>query len=186
MDITAEELLTRDLDATHRALIAIARTLGDYVRHLLAPVAAGGPGLDGIFYAVTGTANTDLLGRARFEEFSRPYDRQVLEAVGDGLVVLHTCGAESHPEWFADERIDALHWDQFQPGNPQLDAPFGTTVVGGVNKDLFAVDADRTQVAAQLEATLEAAPDRPFLLAPSCTVPTPADGDSLRLLREAR
>jgi uroporphyrinogen decarboxylase len=41
-------------------------------------------------------------------------------------------------------------------------------------------------VAAQLDATLGAALQRPFLLAPSCTIPTPADPDSLRRLRDAR
>ncbi|WOQ16928.1 uroporphyrinogen decarboxylase family protein [Raineyella sp. W15-4] len=182
---SADELLTSDPAATHRALAAIARTLGDYARRLVAPVAAGGAGLDGIFYAVTGTANSDLVARELFEEFSRPYDRQVLDAVGDGLVVLHTCGADSHPEWFTDDGVDALHWDQFLPGNPQLDTPFGVTVVGGANKDLFGVDGDPAEVAAQLAATLAAAPDRPFLLAPSCTVPTPADPAALRQLRDA-
>ena len=182
---SADELLTSDPAATHRALAAIAQTLGDYARHLVAPVSAGGAGLDGIFYAVTGTANSGLIEPQAFEQFSRPYDRQVLDAVGDGLVVLHTCGPDSHPEWFTDHRIDALHWDQFQPGNPPLDTPFGVTVVGGANKDLFGVDADHAAVAAQLAATLSAATDRPFLLAPSCTVPTPADAAALQQLRDA-
>lgn len=67
-------------------------------------------------------------------------------------------------------RLDALHWDQFQPGNPPLDTPFGVTVVGGANKELFGIGADHASVAAQLGATLAARPDRPFLLAPSCTI----------------
>jgi uroporphyrinogen decarboxylase len=183
---THDDLLRSDPEGVHAALAAIAQTLADYVAHLLAPVEAGGAGLDGIFYAVTGTASSGHLDRATFDGFSRPYDRQVLDAVAGGLTVLHTCRADSHPEWFAEERIDALHWDQFLPGNPALDADVGVTVVGGVNNELFAVGVDRTAVAAQLTATLLAAPDRPFLLAPSCTIPTPADPDSLRLLRDAR
>ncbi len=199
----ADDLLTADPDATHAALAAIARTLGDYARLLVTPVARGGAGLDGIFYAVTGTANSGVVSRENFERFSTPYDRQVLDAIHGpgtadeprGLVVLHTCGPDAHPEWFADPRIDALHWDQFLPGNPPLDTAFGLTAVGGANKDLFALDpdhtvadraaADPTTVDAQLAATLAAAPDRPFLLAPSCTVPTPADPDALRRLRAA-
>ncbi|WOP19700.1 uroporphyrinogen decarboxylase family protein [Raineyella sp. LH-20] len=184
VEFSADELLTSDPAATHQALAAIAQTLSDYARHLTSPITAGGSGLDGIFYAVTGTANNGLIEERAFEEFSRPYDQQVLDAVGDSLVVLHTCGPDSHPERFTDLRIDALHWDQFQPGNPPLDTPVGVTVVGGANKDLFGVDADPTAVAAQLGATLAAAPDRPFLLAPSCTVPTPAAADALKRLRE--
>lgn len=184
--LTRDDLLRSDPKLAHAALAAIAQTLADYVALLVAPVADGGAGLDGIFYAVTGTASGDFFDSRTFEEYSGAYDRKVVEAVGDRVVVLHTCRADSHPEWFSDYPIDALHWDQFQPGNPALDTDFGVTVVGGVNNELFAVGGDRTQVAAQLDATLAAAPTRPFLLAPSCTIPTPADPDSLRLLRDAR
>ncbi|HET7725169.1 MAG TPA: uroporphyrinogen decarboxylase family protein [Propionibacteriaceae bacterium] len=183
---THHDLLHADPELTRSALDAIARTFADYVAALLAPVAEGGAGLDGIFYAVTGTASAGHFDKAEFDAYSRPYDRLVLDAVGDGLVVLHTCRADSHPEWFADYGADALQWDQFQPGNPALDTDLGLTVVGGVNNELFAVGADHTEVAAQLDATLAAAPARPFLLAPSCTIPTPADPDSLRRLREAQ
>lgn len=180
-----DDLLRSDPDGVRIALTAIAQTLADYVSALLAPVEAGGAGLDGIFYAVTGTASSGYLDRDAFHEFSRPYDQQVLAAVADGLVVLHTCRADSHPEWFADYRVDALHWDQFQPGNPALDANLGVPVVGGVNSQLFGVGADQTAVADQLDATLAAAPGRPFLLAPSCTIPTPADPAALQRLRQA-
>ena len=182
---TRDDLLRTDPELTHTALAAIAQTFADYVALLVAPVDEGGAGLDGIFYAVTGTASGDFFDRQAFEEYSRPYDLQVLEAVGDGLVVFHTCRADSHPEWFTDYRIDALHWDQFQPGNPAIGTDFGVTVVGGVSNELLAVGGDRTEVAAQLEATLAAPLNRPFLLAPSCTIPTPADPDSLRRLRDA-
>ncbi len=181
-----DDLLRSDPEGVRIALAAIAQTLADYVSALLAPTEAGGAGLDGIFYAVTGTASSGYLDRNRFQEFSRPYDQQVLVAVADGLAVLHTCRADSHPEWFADYRIDALHWDQFLPGNPALDVRLGIPVVGGVNNQLFAPGADDGQVADQLEATFAAAPDRPFLLAPSCTIPTPADPEALRRLRQAQ
>ena len=183
---TRDDLLRTDPELAHRALAAIARTFADYVALLLAPVEEGGAGLDGVFYAVTGTASSGYFDKETFDAYSRPYDQQVLDAVGDGLVVLHTCRADSHPEWFTDYRLDALHWDQFQPGNPALDIDLGVTKVGGVNNELFAVGADRTQVTAQLDATLAAPLDRPFLLAPSCTIPTPADPDSLRRLRDAK
>jgi uroporphyrinogen decarboxylase len=183
---THDDLLRTDPELAHSALAAIAQTFADYVALLVAPVEDGGAGLDGIFYAVTGTASSGHFDKETFDAYSRPYDHQVLEAVGDGLVVFHTCRADSHPEWFTGYPVDALHWDQFLPGNPALGTDFGFTVVGGVNNELFAVGGDRTEVAAQLDATLAAAPDRPFLLAPSCTIPTPADPDSLRLLRDAQ
>jgi uroporphyrinogen decarboxylase len=183
---TRHELLRTDPALAHAALAAIAQTFADYVALLVAPVEDGGAGLDGIFYAVTGTASSGYFDKETFDAYSRPFDQVVLDAAGDGLVVLHTCRADSHPEWFSEYTVDALHWDQFQPGNPALDTDFGVTVVGGVNYELLAVGADRSGVAAQLDATLAAPVGRPFLLAPSCTIPTPADPDSLRRLRAAR
>lgn len=183
-------LLTDDPRAAHAALGAIAGTLAGYIRLLLAPLEAGGAGLDGVFYAITGTPNPQLTSPDAFDEFSRPYDHQVLEAAGDSTVVLHTCGPRSHPEWFAHYPVDALHWDRFETGNPPLDADLGNpalTLVTGPHHELFATDSTGSGVAAasQLQETLDTRPGRPFLLAPSCTVPTPADDAALRRLRAA-
>lgn len=182
---TADDLLRAKPDGVRVALAAIAQTFADYVRALLAPIEDGGAGLDGIFYAVTGTASAGYFDEATFAEFSRPFDLQVLGAAAGAPVVLHSCGPHANPEWFTSYPISALHWDQFQPGNPALNAELGLTAVGGVNNTLFAEGADHAQVSAQLAATLAAAPQAPFLLAPSCTIPTPADPESLRLLRDA-
>ncbi len=182
---THDDLLRSDPDGVHAALAAISQTLADYVAALLAPLDQGGAGLDGIFFAVTGTASAGHFTADQFDAYSRQYDRRVLDATGDGVVVFHTCRADSHPEWFADYPIDALHWDQFLPGNPAVATDFGVTPVGGVSYDLFGVGGDRAEVARQLDETLAHGPVRQFLLSPSCTIPTPADPDSLRRLREA-
>lgn len=182
---THDDLLRSDPDGVRTALTAISQTLADYVARLVAPVEDGGAGLDGVFYAVTGTASAGHFTKESFDEFSRSYDLRVLGATGEAAVVFHTCRADSHPEWFADYPIDALHWDQFLPGNPGVATDFGVTAVGGVSYDLFAAGGDRSEVARQLDETLASGPGRPFLLAPSCTVPNPADPESLRKLREA-
>jgi len=178
-------LLTADPAATQAALAAIAKTLADYVRLLLAPVTEGGAALDGIFYAVTGTANEGFLSKAQFDEFSRPYDLTVLEAAADRLRVFHTCRAGSHVDWFADYPVSAVQWDQFLPGNPTISDEVGHPPIGGVSYSLFEPGSDPAEVSRQLAATVEARQGRPFLLAPSCTIPTPADDDLLALLRPA-
>ncbi|MDR1768687.1 MAG: hypothetical protein LBR32_09740 [Propionibacteriaceae bacterium] len=181
-----EDLLTRHQTALNNALGNVADTFAEYVKALLAPVADGGAGLDGIFYAVTGTASDGFLDRADFDAFSRRYDRRVLDAARDGQVVFHTCRADSHPDWFTGLPVDAIQWDQFLPGNPPITADLGgATPVGGVNWELFAPGADLGEVARQAEATIRARTGRPFLLAPSCTIPTPASDEALRVLREA-
>lgn len=182
---TFADLVRSDPDGVRVALTAIAQTLADYVRALLAPPEQGGARLDGIFYAVTGTASAGYFDRNGFAEHSRPHDLTVLAAATAGAAIVHTCGPHAHPEWFTDYPISALHWDQFQPGNPPLETSIAATAVGGVNNQLFAIGSDLTQVDAQLRTALAADLDRPFLLAPSCTIPTPADPASLQRLRDA-
>jgi uroporphyrinogen decarboxylase len=179
------DFLRSDPTAVHAALSAIAQTLADYVAALVGAADADGVGLDGIFYAVTGTASGSYFSQQEFAQYSAPYDSQVLAAAGDSVVVLHTCRADSHPQWFTGYRIDALQWDQFLPGNPPLDVDLGVTPIGGVSNELFAVGADPAPLIAQLEQTLAAGPSRPFLLSPSCTIPTPADPAALQRLRAA-
>src|SRR5699024_8667981 len=57
-------LLTEQRAGVHHALHAIAVTLADYVQEL------GVIGMEGVFYAVTGTAHPGILNEAEFNEFS--------------------------------------------------------------------------------------------------------------------
>jgi uroporphyrinogen decarboxylase len=181
---TLAEMLDHHADETATALTAISDTLADYVTELLKPAAEGGAGLDGLFFAVTGTASAGFLDRARFDRFSRPYDLDVLAAAGGSAVVLHTCRGKSHPDWFADYPVSAVQWDQFLPGNPPVDVEQGHTPIGGPNATLFGPGHDVDEVSRQRAATVESRAGRPFLLAPSCTIPTPASDAALQRLRQ--
>ncbi|MDR1449272.1 MAG: hypothetical protein LBI84_03555 [Propionibacteriaceae bacterium] len=172
------ELLNADRSGLHRALRAVAETLADYVNRLLSPAV----GLDGIFYAVLGTAQSGLLDPAAFHELSRPYDEIVLAAADGAVRILHTCGARSHPEWFINYPVDGVNWDQQAPGNPGLVAPFSRIAVGGVSNELIATGTPAA-VAAQTREALRAAAGRPFLLTPGCAVPIAVPDANLAAFR---
>lgn len=190
---TREEIFG-DKERVKRALKNIADTLADYAARLVAPVEQGGAGLDGIFYAVTGTVSAGFFTRKEYEELSKPYDQIVLNAIRhanpDAVILLHTCREDSHPEWFGHredgEQIDAdiVHWDQYLPGNPDINGEIGAVPVGGANFTKFATDEreDREGIRQQLQDTIAAREGEPFLLAPSCTVPTPAVEEGLEIL----
>ena len=181
----AKELILDQPDAAKRALQAITDTFVEYVHQLVAPVSEEGSGLDGIFFAVTGTASNGYFTKEEFDEFSRPYDLQVLAAAQGKIKVFHTCRMDSHPEWFTDYPVSAIQWDQFMRDNPDITEDLGITPVGGVNFKLFAPGADEAQVRKELDETVSACEGKPFFLAPSCTVPTPASDEALALLRNA-
>lgn len=178
--LTLEELLSADRSGVHQALHAIAHTLAGFVSTLLSPEV----GLDGIFYAVTGTASPALVDETTFRELSRPYDELVLSAASGAHRILHTCGPSSNVQWFDDYPVDAVHWDQHAAGNPDVDLPLRAVPVGGVDHTLFGAH-DHTSVAAQARAALARTQGRPFLLTPACSLPITVDDASLKALRDA-
>lgn len=184
--LTRDELLYANPEAAKKALDAIAHTLADYVKLLVTPVEQGGAGADGIFYAVTGTASRGYFDQDKFKEFSEPYDRIVLAAAGGHVKLLHTCKERSNPDWFSDYPIDALQWDPFLEGNPEITDRFGAVPVSGPDSTLIAQGADLDELRRQVRETIaDRENGKPFLLAPSCTIPPRPGDENLRILREA-
>ncbi|KAB8287767.1 uroporphyrinogen decarboxylase [Bifidobacterium ramosum] len=188
--LTVEDVVLGQSDVAKRALDNIAATLADYAAALVTPTADGGAGLDGVFYAVTGTVSEDYFDDAQYREFSEPYDRIVIDAIRkanpDAVVLLHTCRADSHPDWFDRLGVDLIHWDQYLPGNPKADADLKATVVAGANAPLFASADNVEQIRKEIKGSIALRAGKPFLVAPSCTVPTPAADEALQALSDAR
>lgn len=67
-----------------------------------------------------------------------------------------------------------------------MDADLTAVPVAGAPYDLFAPDGDVEQVRRELAKTIALRTGKPFLLAPSCTVPTPAGDKALQALSDIR
>lgn len=188
--LTRDELVFAHAEEAKKALTNIANTLAAYVSALVTPVEQGGAGLDGIFFAVTGTVSEGYFTKEQYAEFGEPYDRIVLDAIKkanpEAEVLLHTCRAFSNPDWFNDYGVQIVQWDQYLDGNPQVDASLKVVPVGGPSYTDFATNGDAEVVKADIEKVVELRKGKPFLLAPSCTVPTPASEESLKALAAAR
>ena len=160
-------LMKEHPDEVHAALRSITRTLASYAQELTKT------GLYGVFYAATGLSRTGYLTRSEWEEFVRPYDMELIEALKPLKIMVHDCGICCNPEWFADYPIDILHWPESATGNPALNsAPdwLGRiTPMGGVDERPFG--QNRAERIAELtEATLRKMREIPFLLAPDCSI----------------
>ena len=188
--LTRDELVFDHPDEAKKALTNIANTFAAYASALVTPVEQGGAGLDGIFFAVTGTVSEGYFTKEQYSEFGEPYDRIVLDAIKkanpDAEILLHTCRAFSNPNWFEDYGVEIVQWDQYLDGNPQVDTPLKVVPVGGPSYTDFAADGDASVVKADIEEVIKLRAGKPFLLAPSCTVPTPASEESLKALADAR
>ncbi len=176
------KMLAEDREGVHAALRAIATTLASYAAAVLET------GVDGIFYAALGMARTGYFTRDEWDEFVKPYDLVVLEALKPGLMMLHTCGINGNPEWFVDYPIHILHWAESATGNPSLrdsTAWIGRKVpMGGVDERFFGTGAV-AGIAAKAREAVSAMSGRPFILAPDCSVSIHSQEDELRAFRAA-
>lgn len=188
--LTRDELVFEHAEEAKKALTNIANTLAAYAAALVTPAEQGGAGLDGIFFALTGTVSEGYFTKEQYAEFGEPYDRVVLDAIKqanpDAEVLLHTCRAFSNPDWFDDYGVEIVQWDQYLDGNPQIDAQLKVVPVGGPSFTDFAQDGDAQVVKTDIDKVIKLREGKPFLLAPSCTVPTPANDQSLKALADAR
>ena len=175
--LSVKELFSEERSGVHHALHAVALTLADYVEELFKK------GVDGIFYAVTGTAHPQLFTEAAFNEFSRPYDLIVLEAAKNGKNILHTCNVHSQADRFNDYPINGISWDTEAHGNPGLNGNLTHTKVGGVDHKLFGKN-DLDSIRAQAAKALKIMKDQPFSLAPNCSIPITVGDEALRIFRE--
>ena len=160
-------LMKEHPDQVHTALRNITRTLAAYAQELVKT------GIYGVFYAATGLSRTGYLTRAEWEEFVRPYDLELIQALKPLKIMVHDCGIYCNPEWFADYPIDILHWPESATGNPPLNSAPNwlgkITPMGGVDERLFG--QDKAQEIAELTRTsLKKMKEIPFLLSPDCSV----------------
>ncbi|MBM7539956.1 uroporphyrinogen decarboxylase family protein [Amphibacillus cookii] len=176
--IDFHRLLTTHRSEVHQALHAIALTMADYIKELEKS------GVDGLFYATTGTAHPDLFTEAQFNEFSRPYDTIVLQAINPGGRILHTCGAYADPARFNDYPVEGISWDPDATGNPDLSVPLEKVKVAGVDHHIFDTD-DPTSIQLQAKQALSIMEGQPFLLVPNCAVSPDATHQALQSLRDS-
>lgn len=161
------QLFLTDRDRIHKALNAVACTLADFCVELV------NAGADGIFFGAIGWAREGYLTMEEWEEFVRPYDEIVLDAVKEHTVLLHTCGMKSNPQRFVSYPVDAVHWDQCADGNPKIydsGAWIGDrTPMGGINEMLFGTNAAQ-QISRESRAVLHENRKIPFIFVPNCSV----------------
>ncbi|NIA20504.1 MAG: hypothetical protein GWP05_00730 [Anaerolineaceae bacterium] len=163
--------ITDDPTAVHRGLRAITDTFRDFVSLCLEQ------GADGLFFATTHAGTADNFTREQYEEFGRPYDLEILEAVdGAFLNMLHVCKSNAYVRELADYPVQAINWDTNDPTNPTLaDLRFacdGRALVGGLSRELFAVQGAGQALADELAAAREMMGRWPFIVGSTCTIPT--------------
>lgn len=168
------DALRDDPDTVRAALERIADSLEAQARAYL------DAGADGIFYAALGGERT-LFTDGEFEQFIRPLDLRILEAIGEagGLRYLHICKEDVSLDRYRDypaEIVQAgLHSNDF--GLPELRAAFPRAVLvsGFDHTDPVFVTGEDPAAAARAVLEQRAAVTGPVMVGADCSIPDHAE-----------
>jgi uroporphyrinogen decarboxylase len=181
-DDAMREHLRQYPDRVHEALEAITVTFEGFAKACL------DVGVDGIFYATTGWATYDRLTDAEYEEFGRPYDLRVLQAVaGAPCNILHVCRSHNMLWKLMDYPAHAVNWATADPTNPKIGEVWQRNhrpVIGGIDHvgtlQKGTPDAVKGEVQRAVGQTREG-----LLIGPGCSISPQTPEGTLRAARAA-
>lgn len=143
--------------------------------------------VDGIYYAQLG-AEQHRLPREFFDEFIKPYDLMVLEAIKDKKIFLHLCKDNVDFDRFQDYPADVVNW-AIHEGDFSLADGFvafpDKIILGGLDdRSGVLVEGSQTEIAAKIKKIKEEADLSRFILGADCTLPTTIDYERIRFAAE--
>ncbi len=172
------DLLRSHPEEFKKGLEIIAESLRNYVKAVIEVGAAG------VFFSVNG-ATPDLLSKAEFNEFVKPYDLYVLDAVKDTGVfnVAHVHGKNLLFAETTDYPVHAFSWAHLHSWPSLKEAKHMTKacLIGGIDEHLtnmFHPDEIEAQIASALRET----DGERFILGPGCAIPTDMPPEQIDLI----
>ena len=182
---TLVEHLRSAPEQMHAVLRGITDTFVSFVSELR------NAGADGLFFATTHWASSDLLTWAEYEQFGVPYDLEVIRAAeSDAVNLLHVCGSNNYLTHLAKLPYPArmINWDSSDPTNLPLDKALelltDKTLVGGVDYRGWLKRSRPDEMPYFIrELKRQFAPSQ-LIVAPGCAVEAGTDMNNLRAIRE--
>jgi uroporphyrinogen decarboxylase len=176
------DLMKSEPQALKDALEVITETFVTYARECIKAGACG------IFFATTEWASRDHLTEEQWDEWGRPYDLRVLNAVQDApFNVLHVCKDNNLLFCLADYPVHAINWAVGSPGNPGLrDVQLNTdkTVIGGWMNETLQTGTP-AQIMAEARQAREQTGGRRWMLGPACSIHVDTPEENVRAARNA-
>lgn len=172
-------------DKVEQALQAITETFQEFVMELR------NAGADGIFFATTQWASSDMLTWEEYQRFGVPYDQEVIKASGDdALNLLHVCSANNFLTKLVeiDYHCQLYNWDSDNPTNLPLDKAYdllkGKTLVGGVDQHGWLLKSTATEVSSQIKKIKQQHDSSRLIIGPGCTIPPEVPLENLQAIRD--
>ncbi len=167
--------LREDPEALHNGLEIIADATAEFVRAVMAA------GADGIFFS-TQMATTSLLTEEEYEEFGRPYDLRILDAVDGGLVFLHLHGEHVMFDLVSNYPIQILNWHarETPPTIADARARVSTCLACGINAWNTLAKAGPEAVAQEVRSAIADTGGRGHIVTTGCVMPVDTPEANIR------
>ncbi len=173
-------------DQVHSALQAITDTFARYVVELR------NAGADGIFYATTHWASSDLLTWKEYETFGVPYDLRVIQGLDSAaLNLLHVCASNNYLRELSrlDYRAALINWDTADPTNLPLDRSYDLfadkTVVGGVDYRGWLINSQPDEISTLITELKRRSDPSRLIIGPGCSIEPTTPMENLQAIRDA-
>ncbi|MFQ5452908.1 MAG: uroporphyrinogen decarboxylase family protein [Candidatus Zixiibacteriota bacterium] len=167
------------------ALEAITQTYESFVTELR------NAGADGLFYATTQWASSNLISWAEYEKFGIPFDRRAIDAAGsDALNIFHICSSNNFLKELVDLDYPAqiYNWDNCEPTNLPLDKSFdilkNKTVAGGVDQHGWLLHSSPDEIRNKIDEIKENNDPARLIISPGCSIPPEVSMENLQAIRE--
>jgi uroporphyrinogen decarboxylase len=172
-------------DKVHTCLRAVTDTFKTYAGELR------NAGADGLFFATTHYATSDMLTWAEYQEFGVPYDLEVIRAAeDDAMNLFHICGSNNYLKELKDLNYPVMmyNWDDSDPTNVPLDKAYDLIpdkgLVGGVDRNGWLLKSTAEEVGYQIERLLAKHDSSRIIVGPGCSIPPEVPMENLHAIRE--
>ncbi|HEX3051010.1 MAG TPA: uroporphyrinogen decarboxylase family protein [Aggregatilineaceae bacterium] len=144
-------------------------------------------GVSGIFYAVQ-HASHSIMTEAEYQEFGRPYDLRILEAIPDTwwLNMMHLHGKLPMFDLVADYPVQVINWHdrETSPDLSEGKLKFKGAVSGGIGRWDPMHSGTPVEVRSQARQAIEQTNGRRFILSTGCVIMTTTPQSNIRAARE--
>jgi len=144
-------------------------------------------GVSGIFYAIQ-HASYSVMSEAEYQEFGRPYDLKILEALPDSwwFNMVHLHGTAPMFDLVADYPVQAINWhdreSEFSLADGKL--KFSGAVSGGIGRWDPMHHGTPVEVRTQARNAIEQTHGRRLILSTGCVIMTTTPMSNIRAARE--
>lgn len=144
-------------------------------------------GADGVFFA-TQCATTAYATVEEYEEFGRPYDLRVLDAVSSAEVrMLHIHGIEIMFDQLTDYPVDIVNWHdrKTSPTLAEARERFSGCLAGGLNEWETLLKGSPEEIASEVHDAVAQTSGTRHVVAAGCVIPIDVNEGRLQAARDA-